>query len=259
MLGFLLSLCVCVCLSVALSKFDMLVVWCLVKDETRHHTTICRLTGQLQNCTEKAWSIHLDQLLQLWCIFDVCQLSDLWCWCIFALSWWCHGWLDPLLPTFPSPLLRRKGRTQSHDCGGDAWTPSRQNARDQLHQPPGHRKRLVWCSVPGQTCWQQRQHSHQESVTGQEIQGQLPVENVEYCPNPSLLLWIFFLSHYLSLSFSLSPSAPQNRELQIMRRLDHCNIIRLQFFFYSNGDGVSSFFALAAVLPPCLWWWMWVV
>ncbi|XP_064394364.1 glycogen synthase kinase-3 beta-like [Halichondria panicea] len=28
----------------------------------------------------------------------------------------------------------------------------------------------------------------------------------------------------------------KNRELQIMRRLDHCNIIRLQYFFYSNGD-----------------------
>ena len=32
----------------------------------------------------------------------------------------------------------------------------------------------------------------------------------------------------------------KNRELQIMRRLDHCNIIRLQYFFYSNGDKVSS-------------------
>lgn len=28
----------------------------------------------------------------------------------------------------------------------------------------------------------------------------------------------------------------KNRELQIMRRLDHCNIIRLQFFFYTSGD-----------------------
>lgn len=31
----------------------------------------------------------------------------------------------------------------------------------------------------------------------------------------------------------------KNRELQIMRRLDHCNIIRLQFFFYSSGDKVG--------------------
>ena len=30
----------------------------------------------------------------------------------------------------------------------------------------------------------------------------------------------------------------KNRELQIMRRLDHCNIIRLQYFFYSAGDKV---------------------
>ncbi|CAI8037330.1 Glycogen synthase kinase-3 beta, partial [Geodia barretti] len=28
----------------------------------------------------------------------------------------------------------------------------------------------------------------------------------------------------------------KNRELQIMRRLSHCNIIRLQYFFYSSGD-----------------------
>ncbi|CAI8037328.1 Glycogen synthase kinase-3 beta [Geodia barretti] len=31
----------------------------------------------------------------------------------------------------------------------------------------------------------------------------------------------------------------KNRELQIMRRLSHCNIIRLQYFFYSSGDKVS--------------------
>ncbi|TWW80961.1 Glycogen synthase kinase-3 beta [Takifugu flavidus] len=27
-----------------------------------------------------------------------------------------------------------------------------------------------------------------------------------------------------------------NRELQIMRKLDHCNIVRLRYFFYSSGD-----------------------
>ena len=32
----------------------------------------------------------------------------------------------------------------------------------------------------------------------------------------------------------------KNRELQIMRRLDHCNIIRLQFFFYTSGDKVRK-------------------
>ena len=30
----------------------------------------------------------------------------------------------------------------------------------------------------------------------------------------------------------------KNRELQIMRRLEHCNIIRLQYFFYTSGDKV---------------------
>ncbi|XP_064463825.1 glycogen synthase kinase-3 beta-like isoform X4 [Ornithodoros turicata] len=28
----------------------------------------------------------------------------------------------------------------------------------------------------------------------------------------------------------------KNRELQIMRRLDHCNIVKLKYFFYSSGD-----------------------
>lgn len=32
----------------------------------------------------------------------------------------------------------------------------------------------------------------------------------------------------------------QNRELQIMRKLDHCNIVRLRYFFYSSGDKVSG-------------------
>ena len=32
----------------------------------------------------------------------------------------------------------------------------------------------------------------------------------------------------------------QNRELQIMRRLDHQNIVQLKYFFFSSGDKVSS-------------------
>ncbi|KAL1268197.1 hypothetical protein QQF64_033560, partial [Cirrhinus molitorella] len=31
----------------------------------------------------------------------------------------------------------------------------------------------------------------------------------------------------------------KNRELQIMRKLDHCNIVRLRYFFYSSGDKAS--------------------
>ncbi|RXN08558.1 rotatin isoform X1 [Labeo rohita] len=34
----------------------------------------------------------------------------------------------------------------------------------------------------------------------------------------------------------LHPAKRQNRELQIMRKLDHCNIVRLRYFFYSSGD-----------------------
>lgn len=33
----------------------------------------------------------------------------------------------------------------------------------------------------------------------------------------------------------------QNRELQIMRKLDHCNIVRLRWFFYSSGEKVGNF------------------
>lgn len=36
----------------------------------------------------------------------------------------------------------------------------------------------------------------------------------------------------------------QNRELQIMRKLDHCNIVRLRWFFYSSGEKVSNFFLI---------------
>jgi glycogen synthase kinase 3 beta len=32
----------------------------------------------------------------------------------------------------------------------------------------------------------------------------------------------------------------QNRELQIMRRLEHCNIVKLKYFFYSSGEKVSN-------------------
>ncbi|XP_029432775.1 glycogen synthase kinase-3 alpha isoform X2 [Rhinatrema bivittatum] len=33
----------------------------------------------------------------------------------------------------------------------------------------------------------------------------------------------------------------KNRELQIMRKLDHCNIVRLRYFFYSSGDKVYMY------------------
>lgn len=35
-------------------------------------------------------------------------------------------------------------------------------------------------------------------------------------------------------------SRSQNRELQIMRRLEHCNIVKLKYFFYSSGEKVSE-------------------
>lgn len=53
-------------------------------------------------------------------------------------------------------------------------------------------------------------------------------------------------------------SLAQNRELQIMRKLDHCNIVRLRYFFYSSGEkvstGVVGYFMLQIhpSLSPCI-------
>lgn len=46
------------------------------------------------------------------------------------------------------------------------------------------------------------------------------------------------------------PFAPKNRELQIMRKLDHCNIVRLRYFFYSSGEKVRPWLC-GDVLHPC--------
>ena len=56
-------------------------------------------------------------------------------------------------------------------------------------------------------------------------------------PTPAAALHYNMNLTWLPLSLSLSH--PQNRELQIMKKLDHCNIVRLRYFFYSSGDKVS--------------------
>ena len=54
------------------------------------------------------------------------------------------------------------------------------------------------------------------------------------------------------------PFAPKNRELQIMRKLDHCNIVRLRYFFYSSGEKVRPcpcggvFHLDSTRVPACL-------
>ncbi|RMC07663.1 hypothetical protein DUI87_17140 [Hirundo rustica rustica] len=50
----------------------------------------------------------------------------------------------------------------------------------------------------------------------------------------------------------------KNRELQIMRKLDHCNIVRLRYFFYSSGEKViSDLFVIVRLLwfvpRPAVW------
>ena len=54
----------------------------------------------------------------------------------------------------------------------------------------------------------------------------------------------------------------QNRELQIMRRLDHINIIQLKYFFFSSEEKVSdlmSMFVIAkgmkvVIVLSCVTW-----
>lgn len=45
-------------------------------------------------------------------------------------------------------------------------------------------------------------------------------------------------------------SVLQNRELQIMRRLEHCNIVKLKYFFYSSGEKVSTAGPQPVAHPP---------
>lgn len=42
--------------------------------------------------------------------------------------------------------------------------------------------------------------------------------------------------HLVAIKKVLQDKRFKNRELQIMRRLDHCNIVKLKYFFYSSGD-----------------------
>lgn len=44
----------------------------------------------------------------------------------------------------------------------------------------------------------------------------------------------------------------KNRELQIMRKLDHCNIVKLRYFFYTSGDKVCRPFSCCPVLKLVL-------
>ena len=45
----------------------------------------------------------------------------------------------------------------------------------------------------------------------------------------------------------------QNRELQIMRKLEHLNIVKLKFFFYSAGEKVSVYVSYKLSLHHLIW------
>ena len=46
----------------------------------------------------------------------------------------------------------------------------------------------------------------------------------------------FYIDIFHVLSFLIKLFRFKNRELQIMRRLDHCNIVSLLYFFYTSGE-----------------------
>ena len=52
----------------------------------------------------------------------------------------------------------------------------------------------------------------------------------------------------------------KNRELQIMRRLDHCNIVSLLYFFYTTRDALAATTRLDYLTDPLALWriyWRW--
>ena len=59
---------------------------------------------------------------------------------------------------------------------------------------------------------------------------------------------IFPASRRRSNILTIFSFVSQNRELQIMRRLEHCNIVKLKYFFYSSGEKVSQPLRLSLVL-----------
>jgi hypothetical protein len=46
-------------------------------------------------------------------------------------------------------------------------------------------------------------------------------------------------NEFVAIKKVLQDKRFKNRELQIMRKLEHCNIVKLKYFFYSSGDKVS--------------------
>lgn len=61
-----------------------------------------------------------------------------------------------------------------------------------------------------------------------------------------ILLWIWCIKHVIKCRVTIFSF--QNRELQIMRRLEHCNIVKLKYFFYSSGDKVRYFLTCFVIL-----------
>lgn len=70
--------------------------------------------------------------------------------------------------------------------------------------------------------------------------------------NPPITASCCLTQNKLHLYLFILFFSPQNRELQIMRKLDHCNIVRLRYFFYSSGDKVSYFTIVGCLSVPCL-------
>lgn len=57
------------------------------------------------------------------------------------------------------------------------------------------------------------------------------------------------VSEMVAIKRVLQDKRFKNRELQIMRRLDHCNIVKLKYYFYTSGEKVSD--RSVPSLAPC--------
>jgi hypothetical protein len=97
---------------------------------------------------------------------------------------------------------------------------------DQLFGGAYYRQRLIRRRVPSDGRRDRRNRCYQKGSARQEVQSEYLARAV----------------HVLATPLGLLTDTPlvlvQNRELQIMRQLEHPNIVPLKHCFYSNGEKV---------------------
>ena len=63
--------------------------------------------------------------------------------------------------------------------------------------------------------------------------------------------WLADTRELVAIKKVLQDKRFKYRELQIMCKLDHCNIVRLQYFFYSSGEKVRHWESEVCSPPRC--------